>query len=57
MKILKRLQSVDDDLDVASSLSNTGDLLKVLEPEIDLNELIPSYVFDIVETDRKNPFL
>lgn len=48
---------MDDDLDVASSLSNTGDLLKVLEPEIDLNELIPSYVFDIVETDRKNPFL
>lgn len=44
-------------MDIASSLSNTGDLLKELEPEVDLNELIPSYVFDIVESDWKSPFV
>lgn len=49
--MLKKLQTVDDDVDVTSSLSNTDDMLKELEPELDLNELIPSYIFDIVESD------
>jgi hypothetical protein len=54
---LKKLQSVDEDMEVASSLSNTEDILMELEPEVDLNELIPSYVFDIVENERKNPYM
>jgi len=32
-------------------------MLKELEPEIDLNEIVPSYIFDIVEMERKIPFI
>jgi len=46
----------EDHQDRLSSLSNPEDMLNQITQDLDVAEFIPSYIFDIVENERKDPY-